>query len=343
MHKVSGSIPKRGDEDRYLFLESLLLAKQRWVASYQRIDPEDSKEQSPSLLIQELLQYVGESAVVSLHHPALPFDFRYFSKGSVLRSFSQENYKSACAYYQQRTQFKPFVVGQLPHSLKSGIVNIKALTDLAKDPIRFHFQQALQIYMRAEEDENKDFILSPLVRSVLRRKGLKRSVKEQARIWGVQGKLPVGVFGDAAIDALEEEVFDLKEHLGNFELEPGQIFSVEFSLLCSRPFLQAQDGWIVPALSIPMPDGSVVRLAGLIENLTPRGLLFHGEDKLQDWVKCWPQLLSLGCLREVPFEYKTDLLLTKCGKVLNGAFSDYMTLMQDYLAYYHQSMVSSLC
>ena len=262
-----------------------------------------------------------------------------FQKGLFLRSFSQKNYrKSACAYYQQRTQLEPFVVESLSPSIHSGVVDIKALTDLARDPVRFHFQRALQIYMRAEEDENKDFILSPLVRSVLRRKGLKRSVKEQARIWGVEGKLPVGVFGDAAIDTLEEEVSDLKEHLVLFELEPGQIFSVEFSLLCSRPFLQSQDRWIVPALSVPMPDGSVVRLTGLIDNLTPRGLLFHGEDKLQDWVKCWPQLLVLKCLRDVPFEYRTDLLLTKCGKIRSGAFSDDMTLIQDYLAYYDRAM-----
>ncbi len=337
-HQAAKAIPKKGDEDRYLFLEALFLAKKCLVFSYQRVDPQDNKEQSPSLLIQELLDHYVPSHLVSFHHPALAFDSRYFSENPLIKSFSQKNYRNASSYYGKRRELVPFIAEPCigPEQLK--VVEIKALCDLAKDPIRFYFQRVLRMYMRSEEDENKDFILSPLSRSLLRKKAAKRSIQEFAGIWKAEGKLPVGVFGDAAIHALEEEVGDFRDHLRDFQVDSSQIVSVELSALCPRPFLQSEDRWILPALAVPMVDGSIVHLEGVIEQLTPCGILFHGEDKLRDWVKLWPQLLVLGCLKDLPFECPRRVLLTKSGKVREGQFSDWTGLIQAYLVYYYQSL-----
>ncbi len=328
-------IPKPAEEDRYLFLECVMSAKEHLILSYQRTDPKDNKEQSLSVVVQELLHYLGAAFSGITHHPAFPFDRRYYSQHSPLLSHSEKQYRCAHFNYCEKRPPSPFFVqGTHRDSEHLRVVDVKALFDLAKHPIRFHFQQALQIYMRSEDDENRDFILSPLLKAIFRKKVMKQSLKAQLKVWKAQGKLPVGVFGEVAIDAIEEEALDLKEHLETFKVSVDQIFSLELSQLCTQPIEQAQGHWIYPALRVPMRDGTEAILTGKIDNLTPRGLLFHGEDKLEDWIKAWPQLLVIGTLKCA----EPRLLLTKSGKERQGQFSDYYSLLQDYLEYHVRSL-----
>ncbi|MBS0653743.1 MAG: exodeoxyribonuclease V subunit gamma [Verrucomicrobia bacterium] len=343
-HKDQDLVPKRIDEDRYLFLECATLATEHLMFSYLRLDPQDNKEKAPSLIVQELIQYLGNRIPI-FHHPALPFDSRYFSTegagGTALPSFSKRHFNCAQAFYHGKGEQETFLrIGEKPdEKAQERVIDIKHLKDLAKNPIRFHFQQALKMYMHSEEDENGDFLLSALSRSIFRKMLLKRSIKAQQKVWQEQGKLPVGVFGEAAVEALEEEVSDLKKNLSEFHIGPQQIFSVELSLLCSQPLLHKEGKWILPAIQVPMPDGSLVHLVGRIDDLTPHGLIFHGEDKLPDWIKCWPLLLVLGCLKDAPFSVEKNVLLTKKGDIRNGYFSDYLSPLQDYIAYYERALI----
>ncbi|MBX3718340.1 MAG: exodeoxyribonuclease V subunit gamma [Parachlamydiales bacterium] len=346
-HKDQDFVPKRIDEDRYLFLECATLAKQHLAFSYQRLDPQDNKEKAPSLIVQEILQYI-DNRVAVIHHPAISFDSRYFSSahinGPALPSFSKRQFECAQAFYFGSRHQEPFFCNSLDiqksdEKAQERVIDIKHLKELARNPIRFHFRQSLKMYMSSEEDEDGDFLISALSRSIFRKTLLKRSLKTQEKVWQEQGKLPVGVFGEAAMEALEEEVSDLKEILSVFHIGPEQIFSVELSLLCTEPFLQKTSKWILPALQVPMPDGSLVHLVGSLDDLTPRGLIFHGEDKLHDWVKSWPLLLVLGCLQDLPFSVEKSLLLSKKGAVKEGCFSNYPALMQQYISYYERALL----
>ncbi|MBS0651665.1 MAG: exodeoxyribonuclease V subunit gamma [Verrucomicrobia bacterium] len=346
-HKDQDFVPKRIDEDRYLFLECVTLAKQHLAFSYQRLDPQDNKEKAPSLIVQEILQYF-DNRVGVIHHPVISFDSRYFSSantnGPALPSFSKRQFECAQAFYFGSRHQEPFFCNGLDmqkseEKPQERLVDIKHLKELARHPIRFHFRQSLKMYMSSEEDEDGDFLISALTRSIFRKTLLKRSLKTQEKVWQEQGKLPVGVFGEAAMEALEEEVSDLKEILSVFHIAPEQIFSVELSLLCSEPYLQKEGRWILPAVEVPMPDGSLVHLVGSLDDLTPRGLIFHGEDKLHDWAKSWPLLLVLGCLNDPPFTVEKSLLLSKKGAVKEGCFSNYPALMQQYISYYERALL----
>ncbi len=81
------------DEDRYLFLETLLSARERlWISYVGRSECDDSV-QNPSVLVSELLSYVNDFVRASLaredsdlsvpivlrEHPLQPFSRRYFS------------------------------------------------------------------------------------------------------------------------------------------------------------------------------------------------------------------------------------------------------------------------
>ncbi len=343
-HKDQDFVPKRIDEDRYLFLECVTLAKDHLMFSYQRLDSQDNKEKVPSLIVQELMYYF-ENRITPIHHPALPFDSRYFSasgaSGSPLLSYSKRHFNCAQAFYCSEGKQEPFLRTSEKGEVKAQerVIDIRYLKDLAKNPIRFHFQQVLKMSMRSEEDEHGDFLLSALSRSRFRKLLLKRSIKAQEKVWREQGKLPIGVFGKAAIEGIEEEVFDLKRSLAFFDIRPEHIFSVELSLLCSQPLLQQEGKWILPAISIPMSDGSLVHMVGQIDDVTSKGLIFHGEDKLSDWVKCWPLLLVLGCLKDPPFYVEKNVLLTKKADVKTGCFSDYLALLQHYIVYYERALM----
>lgn len=342
-HSDWHSVPKQADEDRYLLLESLTLAKEHLIFSYQRQDPEDNKQMGPSLMIQELLQYIP---IPVQNHPILSFDSRYFSSDSPLASASQRHFMNAQQFYGMKTQPDPFIQNRsdfCSDGLKETI-SIKELTDLARNPIRFHFQQALQIYLRSEEDDAKDFHLSALLRSVFRKQllakscDLQRTLEKQVKIWDMEGKLPVGVFGKAAIKTVQEEIADLKNHLESFNVDLKQIFSVEFSAVCTQPTLLNEMKWILPAISVPTSLEKSVQIIGTIDLMTPYGLLHHAEDRLSDWVKCWPQILVLNCLKDPPFSFQKKLLLTKSGTMKEAAFSNAESLLSSYVAYYKKAL-----
>ncbi len=344
-HRLDRSILKRSDDDRYLFLECVTLAQRYLVISYQRVDPRDNKESVPSLCVQELIHYCGDQIPVC-HHPARPFDRRYFSQEGAkglpfFTSFSQRHYQCARALYGAIQSEQPFFsYDQATDEMsQERIVDIRDLSNLAKHPIRFHFQEGLEMDLRSPEEEEGDFLLSALSRSFLRKKALKGSVHAQMKIWKEEGKLPLGVFGEAAIDALEEEITDLHKHLFHFGIQPEQIMSIELSSLCKEPLFHQPDRWILPPLGFPMPDGSHVHLVGLIDHFTPKGLLVHGDDRLEDWITCWPVALVLSCLENLPFSFAPQLLFTKSGKVKEVAFSDPRSLLARYIAYRDRALL----
>lgn len=93
--------PKRGDrsrrdEDRYLFLESILAARKKLIISYTGQSVQDNTELPPSVLVSELLDYLesydqieGKKRVIK--HPLQAFSPRYFSdESNTLFSYAKE-------------------------------------------------------------------------------------------------------------------------------------------------------------------------------------------------------------------------------------------------------------
>lgn len=67
--------PKRGDrsrrdDDRYLFLEALMSAQSRLYISYIGRSIQDNSERFPSVLVQELVDYIGQSHYLPGMKPA---------------------------------------------------------------------------------------------------------------------------------------------------------------------------------------------------------------------------------------------------------------------------------
>ena len=79
-------------EERYLFLEAFLSARERFYVSYVGRSIKDNSTLPPSILVSELLSYIGEgSDALVVHHPLQPFSYRYFNGSNPkLFSFSRD-------------------------------------------------------------------------------------------------------------------------------------------------------------------------------------------------------------------------------------------------------------
>ncbi|RLB88121.1 MAG: exodeoxyribonuclease V subunit gamma, partial [Deltaproteobacteria bacterium] len=100
--------PKTGDkqereEDQYLFLESLLSARDRLIITYTGMSIKDNSPIPCSGVVEELKDVITQSfefppdIVFCFQHPLHPFSPEYFSPGGAFFSFSQDQCKIAMA------------------------------------------------------------------------------------------------------------------------------------------------------------------------------------------------------------------------------------------------------
>ncbi len=302
-------IPKSVQEDRYLFLEAILSARERLIISYQRMDAQDHRTQSISRLVQEW----GEALHLNLpamttHHSPLSLTANYLPVARV-----------------QLESIKPHPMDPLPNRL---IIPFKQLALLARHPIQFYFQQRQQIFLDKEEDLDANFILSYPQQAHFRREA-RQQTPSLIKRWQAQGKLPVGLFEEVAIHTLQQEWKTQQELLYRIGINPNEIFSIELSLLCDKPVQISASCWICPAVRVSLSDGREAIITGRIDEITPKGFLFHGGDQFEDKVKSQPYSLVLAALNGLPYADVAKILMTK-----DMSYVEPMGSLRDYLQYY---------
>ena len=108
------------DDDRYLFLETLLAAKRRLILSYVGFSQQDGTPRTPSVVLSELLEHIDRSFVtddgrpashrVCFEHRLHPFHASYFRPGP-LQSFSVDHLEASNALQRPPQAVPPFVEG----------------------------------------------------------------------------------------------------------------------------------------------------------------------------------------------------------------------------------------
>jgi exodeoxyribonuclease V gamma subunit len=334
--KNSDYFPLRTDEDRSLFLELFVRAQDYLIFSYQRIHAEDAKHQGPSLLVEELNQYLHKrglfDGMTAIHHPAFPFDQVYFSSQSPVKKWSQNDYLAAKAHYFPHQEQAPFFTWPTQGAVDGTqeiVIDIRQLKKLARNPLQFYFNETLKIYLKEEDDEEEaEFLLSHLHKSILRKKALGSNLSQVMRQIKAEGKMPRGLFQDASVQELEEEMSDLVNELKEFGIRKEEISSVRLSASC---LAHEKEEGLLPALTIPLSNSKIAHIIGTLEDLSPKGLLYHGDNDLKSLVRAWPLYLIYRCLH---LENNKPLLLTKKGAAVEWEIPDPQAALADYLEYY---------
>ena len=175
-HPRTGDRSRR-DDDKYLFLESIISARNKLYLSYVGQSIEDNSRIPPSVLVSELLDTIEKGFelpgknilehVVNVHR-LQAFSPQYFKKDSGLFSYSEEN-RNAAVFMHKNEAKVPLITRILPlspaekeelHSL-----DIDSLVRFFSNPIRFLLQQRLGIYLHDTAGltaRREDFELNPL-------------------------------------------------------------------------------------------------------------------------------------------------------------------------------------
>ena len=208
----------RRDDDRYLFLEALLSAQQRLYISYIGRSIQDNSEKFPSVLVQELVDYVAQSHYlpgdealncdksaerVKAHlqrlHPRTPFDAENFLPARELQSYAREWLPAASDQGEAHPEF----IQTLP-SAPLEELPFEQLQRFWRHPVRAFFQMRLKVNFRTEESELPDaepFTLDSLGRYHLNQQLLNTLVEKEDpdllyRRYRAAGDLPYGAFGE---------------------------------------------------------------------------------------------------------------------------------------------------
>ncbi len=316
------------EEDRYLFLEQLLSARSHFILTYTRIDEQDGKENTPSLLVQELLRYMPE--IFIKHHPSEAFDESYFQETG-FRSHSSFYFAAAKKFYEEKTVRNP--VFSLPDTLtfqkKSHVLDIRDLKKLARHPIQFYFEKKHGIYFQREASAYQEFVLSHFDLASFRRASLGKDVCYIIQQAEKQGMLPLGELKGVALYKIKEEIAAYHKALSDLAIDKDQIFSVELNLLCKEPVEIKPNTWVLPPLKISVEDENIT-LVGKLDDLSAQGVLVHGEDSLDDLIKAWPLYLIA---RSLPLKIEPYFLLTKEGKKISPPFLEGEKALSHYIKY----------
>ncbi len=319
--KTGDYFPSKADEDRSIFLEMIGNAKDYLIFSYQRVHLEDGKHQSPSLLIEELNQYLQgrgvSNGISKIDHPAFSLDRSYFTRDASVKKWSESDFLAAKAHYSPTLSPRRFFQFS-SHSSRQETpleIDIVQLKKLARHPLQFYFNETLKIYLREEEDEEEaEFLISHLRKAMLRKKAIHVPMEQIVAKIKAEGKLPQGLFQQISVEELEEEMQDLFKALQGFDLRAEEIHSVRLN----------------PPLKISLSNSRVVYITGELENVTPKGILAHTDGDLKSLVKIWPLYLIYRCI----YPENHSLLLTKKGDCTQVDLGDPREVLAAYLEYF---------
>ncbi|MFQ5730069.1 MAG: exodeoxyribonuclease V subunit gamma, partial [Waddliaceae bacterium] len=349
--------PTNTDFDRYLFLETLLSARQYFIVTYTGYSRDDNKEQLPSLLVTELLSYLDKgytfsgktpSERVIRRHPFQAYDKILFEEGSSFKSYSEMHYQAAKAFYKAAKQKKHcFIPHFSAHRMvkedhQEGPIDLWQLSLMARNPIEAYFNLTLGMYLEKEEERivktDEDFFLKALDSAILKKRALAKPLESVLNAAEKEGRLPLGPFKNYAIGRVKSDVEDIYANLTKLGIDRENIFKMDFSLQYEKENRTESGIWKLPPLEIVFKGQSLL-ISGSFREVVAEGLVTYNKDDKKEILKTWPQYLVFNCLvSQYALPIKKGLIFAKSGKVKEPFFSDPFKALETYLEYYFHAL-----
>lgn len=310
-----GDRQRRADE-RNLFLDLLLAARERFVIAYTGRSIRDNAPLPPAALVDELLDHLARASAgpdaspaevesarraFIVEHPLQPFSGAYFEPSTRLFTYDAERAQLAERLAADETQVpRPFFREPLPPEPPAPI----AFADFARfwrHPARELLRERLGVVLDGAAGELIDtepFELDYAARDALAARLLPRLVAEggaaaasAARIAQASPELPIGATGDvlkrhevAALTRLADEVrADLA--LGATRLS----FALPLAPRWPDTGGVALFGEYDAALARALADAPSLELHGSLANVTPNGLVLYryARPGARDYLSAW--------------------------------------------------------
>lgn len=232
--------PDRRADDRYLFLEALLSARERLVVSYIGQSIRDNAALEPSIVVSELLdvldaQYEPSEGVRAaserfvIRHPLQPFSPRYFRNDDPRLFSYEEAYLSGAQQMQgQRVMVSPLLTGPLPAPEATAELPLSTLLDFFRSPSEYVLRRRLDLQTSDDHLEVLDrepFEVTPLQAYQLGAPALERRLRdvppdEIHRQMEAGGWLPHGALGLLEFEQLMGSVEPIAEAIRTLQHTP---------------------------------------------------------------------------------------------------------------------------
>lgn len=321
----------RRNDDRFLFLEAVLSAKDRLHISYEGKGIKDNKDKPASVLVGELTEYLAHLCDHNFvtEHPLQPYSQKYYSgEFPELKSYNRQ-------WYLALTQSHPAVAFMSQHleSQNQALpTSINQLVSLLTNPAQYFFQQRLGVRFIGEDDvllETESFVQGNLGKYQLAENALVKLISgESLQSWqqeliasGELMKGPAGQFQFNAAVTKAEVIFnnlhlegETKEYSGyldfkSFELSGrvthgygDEIWNYRTGQLRKRQLLKA---WVeqlfTSALGHQIPTRLVATKQGQDVKVANSTILPIEPSLARDYLKEITDLHQLALSHPLPF------------------------------------------
>ena len=301
--------PKPGDrsrrrDDRYLFLEAILSARERLYVSYVGQSIQDNTPVPPSVLVSELLDYIEQGFEMEggkirdrivTKHRLQAFSPEYFKGDKQLFSYSQVNRQAAERLLERRQPPTPFLSQGLSDPEEAWRrVDLDQLCRFFNNPAKFLLNRRLGIYL-----EERASILED--REAFEIKGLEKYLLEQRMVaWEFSGRdladyLPVAkASGQLPHGAPGECIYESLSH------------GVKRFVDMTEPFTREKR---LEPLEVDLKISGFT-LTGRIDSLHPDRLIHYRYAKVtpNDRLRLWLHHLVLNSLRAQDYPLSSMLV-----------------------------------
>jgi exodeoxyribonuclease V gamma subunit len=250
--------PKPGDrsrrnDDRYLFLEAILSAREKLYISHVGQSIQDNSIIPPSVLVSELMDYIEEGFYIpgddilnhiTTKHRLQAFSPEYFRKNKRLFSYKEENLKVAQCFLGTRKLPVPFISKELSHpEEKWKTVSLYDLCRFFGNPAKFLLNKRLGVYLEESTlvlEEREAFNVKRLEKYLLETNLVEKrfrgyDLKDFLPLIRASGQLPHGTIGECIYENISQRVVSFVEKTERYmqgnSLEP---LEVDFKISCFR-------------------------------------------------------------------------------------------------------------
>ncbi|MFH0975387.1 MAG: exodeoxyribonuclease V subunit gamma [Spirochaetota bacterium] len=294
----------RRDDDRYLFLEAIISAGQSLYISYTGQSIKDNSEIQPSVVVSELLDYIGKymakDAAIKDHilikHPLQSFSGKYFTDNKNLFSYSEENHAACKITVSERKDESLFIKGRLSDTclVPGKTITVSSLLSFFSNPAKYLCTNVLGIYLDNRTDvldEKEPFSVEGLQKYLLEEMicghcMAGRNLDDLYNIVRARGMLPHGETGRALF---ENSLPGIKNFVCRIEEISG----------CVRPDTVEVD-----------LDIRGFKLTGRLDNIRQNGMLRYryAKAKAADRIKAWIEHIILNTLNNSDCSAKSILI-----------------------------------
>lgn len=295
----------RREDSRYIFLETLLSARESFNVIWIGRSTKDNTELAPSILVNQLIDFIQTAfgfefgpEQLFTEHPMHPYNRDYFFGDSKLSTYANQ----WAAVHTEVSEYDVHNANLAPHAFK-GELSHRMLRDFLRNPTDAFYSQRLKVTTPHESEAvltNESFSLSPLDKWGIRDHLFKMLVAQpdtdadlvlenEVNLMVTKGEVPVGATAEIMTDQLfmsikhaSSEFHKLKSNLVEDENLPIQI-STQVPSKLNNAVLPLLDD--LPALLIDKVTNEPVQLLAITSDITESNGYPRWNNLMEPWVK----------------------------------------------------------